>query len=132
MDKLITLTCWSTIVVMSLLLILTGMRGMEETIPQLWIDSLASTMYAIFIITSLLVIYREYTLENKFWLFLFALPIDVLIISIILPYFNINMHTSILFLFDVYVLILFSFYLGHQRNRVVENMPTSSTLADEN
>lgn len=132
MNKLITVTCWSTIFVMSALLILTGMRGMGETIPQAWINILASTMYALFVITSLIILYKEYNVGNKQWLFLFALPLDVLIISLILPYFNIKMHSSILFLFDVYVLILFSFYLGVRKHNAAEPIVLNTSPTDEN
>lgn len=132
MDRLITMTCWSTIFVLSALLILTGMRGMGETIPQARINILASTMYALFVITSLFVLYREYKAGNKSWLFLFALPLDVLLISLILPYFNIKMHSSILFLFDVYVLILFSYYLGVRRHNDGESIVVTTSPIDEN
>lgn len=98
---------------MSCLLVLSGLRGYGETIPQAWIDLSANTMYAIVIIACILILVKELPKSRKLWVILFSLPIDILILSLILPLVGIKMHPIILFLFDVYVLLIFSFYLGH-------------------
>lgn len=99
---------------MSILLVLSGLKGYGEEINQSWIDISANSMYVIVIISCLLIVFKEFRLDNKLWVVLFSLPIDLIILSMILPFFGIRMHPLILFIFDVYVIIIFSFYLGHR------------------
>jgi len=116
MKKLIILTSMTTIVIMSFLLILSGLKGYGQNINQSWIDMSANSMYVIVVISCLLIIVKEYKNQNMRWIVSFGLPIDIIILSVILPLFGIRMHPIILFIFDVYVLIVFSYYLGYQFN----------------
>lgn len=114
MKTLITLTSITTIIVMSILLILSGLKGYGEEVNQSWINMSANSMYIIVVISCLLIVFKEFKLDNKLWIVLFSLPIDLIILSFILPMFGMRMHPLILFIFDVYVLIIFSYYLGYQ------------------
>lgn len=114
MNKLITLTSITTILIMSAVLVLSGLKGYGEEVNQKWIDMAANSMYVIVVISCLLIVIKEYQLDNKLWIVLFSLPLDLIILSLILPLFGIKMHPIILFIFDVYVLIIFSVYLGYQ------------------
>lgn len=99
---------------MSILLILSGLKGYGEEVNQSWINMSANSMYIIVVISCLLIVFKEFKLDNKLWIVLFSLPIDLIILSFILPMFGMRMHPLILFIFDVYVLIIFSYYLGYQ------------------
>lgn len=127
MDKFITFSGWCTILILGVLIILAGTKSMGVNIPTNWISIASSSMYLLFISSSLVILYKEYSLGHKKWLFLMALPIDLLIISLFLPYFNVQMHPSILFLFDVYVLILYSYYLGF--NNQLDKADNTATIA---
>lgn len=96
----------------SCVLVLTGMKGYGVNINQEHISLAANLMYSFVILASLFILYKELKTGNMKWLIAFSLPIDTLILSVILSQFDIQFHPLIIFLFDVYVIILFSFYLG--------------------
>lgn len=132
MNRLIKTLCWCTICLLSLLIIFSGSKSMGIDVPTQWIDISSSSMYIFFVASCLMILYKEFKSGHTTWLFLFSLPMDLLIISLILPYFNISMHPSILFLFDVYVLILYSYYLGSKRHDSIEDSTSKLGLDNEN
>jgi len=129
--KLIKLTSVTSILIMSTLLVLSGLKGYGEAVNQTWIDVTANSLYVMVIIACLLILIHEFKNDNKLWIILFGLPIDLIILSVILPVFGINMHPAILFIFDVYVLIVFSFYMGYQfkSNAVSESNTNHNILS---
>ena len=88
------------------------MKGYGVDINQEHISLAANVMYSFFILAALLILFREYKAGDRFWFVVFGLPLDVLILSVILPLFGITFHPVILFTFDVYIIIAFSMYLG--------------------
>ena len=112
MKNFIAFTSWATIISSSIVLVMTGMKGYGVDINQDYISLAANVMYSFFLLASLLILFREYKDGNTFWLVIFGLPVDVLILSLILPLFNIRFHPVILLTFDVYIIIAFSMYLG--------------------
>ncbi len=88
------------------------MKGHGIEVSQDHISVAVNVMYTFFVLAALLILFREFKAGNTFWVVVFGLPIDVLILSMILPLFNIGFHPVILFSFDVYILCAFSMYLG--------------------
>jgi uncharacterized membrane protein len=112
MTAIIKVTCYISILCTAIVLVLSGMKGYGIDIQQKHITLAVNLMYSFFVLATLLILYKEFKDNNKKWLVAFSLPMDVLLLSVILPLFNIRFHPSILFIFDVYILIVFSFYLG--------------------
>ncbi len=112
MENIIKVSSLLTVLCTSAVLILTGMRDHGLDIQQAYISIAVNLMYSFFILAAILILYKEFKSGDKKWLIAFGIPIDILILSVILAVFDIRFHPSILFAFNVYLLIVFSFYMG--------------------
>ena len=115
-NKIINILVILIISFTSVLLTGIGMKGLNESFPQIIIDISLQGMHFSFFLGSILIILQSYKKQKWVYFTLYLLPLVLLIASIVLIMFSIRFPSILLFVFDLYIIIIGVNYLTVNHN----------------
>lgn len=96
----------------SVLLIGTGMRGIGQSFPDILISISLQGMHFTFLIGGILTVISCFKDKRWMYFFMYLIPLISLLTSLVLIIFDIRFPALLLFIFDIYILIISINYLS--------------------